>query len=850
MQTKKNQYWGLSLQEFLLEIGTDTNAGLSEKERSKRLKKYGLNLCEKKKKHNWLSRLFERIKSPLVVMLILIGAVSLLIDDIISFFVIIIILTISVGLDIYQELKALKEIKAVKDFVTLKTTVLINSNENELLNSKIVPGDVIILSAGDLVPADAVIISSKEFIVDQSTFSGEADPIEKFPLLGTIPQKTEQPLYKYPHVALAGSIVLCGTAKLVIFNTGLDTLLGKVTAVSEKKVFVNYFQEKIKKLGFLIMGVTAISSLTILITNIYFNKASFELFFFILALAIGFTPELLPMIVTVTLSKGIQEIAKKNMIIKNFLALQNLGRINLLCTDKTGTLTEGNIRLERCLDLHGRPDAEILKLAYLNSYFQRGLKSFIDQSIILAPVLVNPGYKKLDEIPFDFKRRMLSVLLQDEKYNLLITKGSPEKVLACCKYYQDVEEIKPLSLDKLKETTAQVNNFYKRGYRVIGVAYQKLESRVQTVDIAAENNLILMGYLLFIDPPKESAKETVKKLNDAEVKIKVITGDCYPVAINVCSMIGINVSQSLCGDDIEFTDNQNLVKMACNTTLFYSVSPLQKARIIKVLRINGDVVGYLGDGVNDVPALQEADVGISVDKAAAAAKEASDAIMLAPELDILLNAILLGRKSLVNIMKYLIIVFSANFGNMISMVVASFTLTILPMLPLQILINNLLSDFAELVIPLDKVNITSLKNPQEISIKTIYQSMLIFGGLSSIFDLFFFYLLYGLLQVDEKIFHTAWFLQSISSQILIFFVLRGQVLTIKTLPSWPILVYLLILLLIIFIMPFFKFADYIGFAPINGLLLMLILLLVLAYLISAALIKRAVFNYNNDVHLP
>ncbi len=836
-------FWKINKDTLIKSLHSDEKSGLSFAEAKKLLKKVGKNKIKKQKDSIWFSQIIVHFKNPLILLLLVVGAISLYLREFPNFIIISIITAISVTLDFYQEYKALSTIESLKRLVALKSTVIRDNQLQEIEVYKLVPGDIILLRSGDLVPADCKLIESKNLLVDQSSFTGEAYYVEK----------TAQPINfistnniaDIKDVVFMGSTVIGGSAKALVCQTGTRTEFSKLIAASSSKPLMTAFEIGVKDFGLFIMRISILCSLAVLLINTALHKTLLESFIFAIAIAIGITPELLPMIFTVTIGTGIKEMVKERLVIKRPIAVQNLASMNILCTDKTGTLTEGKVQLTEMVNFEGINHEETLQLAYINSYFQQSHHSLLDDSIIHHKSFEIKNYQKIDEIPFDFERRMLSIIVKTPEQTLLVNKGSPENVINTCTHYQNLKEIKPLSYEIKTQIEHLCNNYFKKGYRVLALAYKNIKGLRQNFTVSDENELIFSGLIIFIDPPKISAKEALKKLIESGVDIKVITGDSELVARDICEKLNLNICRTLEGSEIQLLNDKALGIKAEHTDLFYKISPLQKSRIISALKMQGHVVGYLGDGINDAPSLHIADVGISVNTAVDAAKEASDIIMLDSELNLLYNAVLIGRKTFANIMKYLMVTTSSNFGNMLSMALGSLILPFLPMLPVQILINNLLYDIAEIPLPLDRVSKDYLKKPKKFDVKFIYKFMLIFGIISSVFDIITFYILLYIIKVGPEFFRTVWFLQSLASQVLTIFIFRTKddlsyinpplVLTLT--------IFCIISLSIILTLP--PFAAYFGFATLNFNLFLFVVFMVGSYLLTIKKIKNIIFFQNN-----
>jgi len=814
-------FWEINKNELIEALNTDCYNGLTIVQANKLIKKFGLNSIKNKKKNTWINQFLSRFKNPLILLLTAVGIIAFYLKETPSFIIISIITIISVILDFYQEYKASIAIESLKKFVTLKCIAIRNGQKKEIYVDKLVPGDIILLCAGDIVPADCRLIESKDLLVNQSSLTGETYHTKKVAqdLDGFHNSKN---IVNIKNSVFMGSIIVAGTAKAVVCNTGFTTEFGKISSIIASKNTPTAFEIGIRDFGLFIIRFSTLCSFLVLLINIILQKPLLESFIFAIVLAVGLTPELLPMILNITMAIGVKNMAKERLIVKRLIAIQNLGSMNVLCMDKTGTLTEGVVTLKESIDFDGTNCEEILKLAFLNSYFQQSNNGSLDKSIIMHKTFDISNYKKVDEIPFDFERRMLSVILEDNGETMLIAKGSPENIVACCSYYKVSGKIKLLTPDYRLKIENTYNGYFKQGYRTLGIAYKVTKLGAGKFTTTDEYDLVFAGLISFVDPPKASAKQALSSLLANGIRVKVITGDSELVAKDVCNKLDFDVHFSLSGNEIQSLDDAVLVAKVEYTDLFYAISPTQKSRIITALKQRGHIVGYLGDGINDASSLHIADIGISVANAVDVAKESSDIVMLNNDLNILYKAIIIGRRTFANTMKYIMMATSSNFGNMISMALSSMFLPFLPMLPLQILINNLLYDISEIPLPLDNVDEDYLKKPRKLNIQSIYKFMLIFGSISSVFDLITFYILFYIMGVEVDIFRTVWFLQSLSSQILVMFILRTNNDLLKS------------------NLTFSPASSYLGFVTLNANLLLFTIVMVFAYLFIIRIVKRKI----------
>ncbi|MEM2018937.1 MAG: magnesium-translocating P-type ATPase, partial [Zestosphaera sp.] len=748
---------------------------LSSEEAKRRLKFFGYNELPTKKRVAIIDFL-SHFKSPLVIVLLIAGLISSFLKDVTDTVIIYTIILFSIILDFYQEHKAEREVEVLRQKVATKTTVLRDGVRKEVRLEEIVPGDVILLSAGDIVPADSRVISVKDLLVDESVLTGESFPVEK----------TDQPLESYDpsitkwnNYVFMGTSVVSGTATALVVRTGSLAEYGKIVKRLVKKRSETEFERSLRSFGYMVMQVTFLLVIFVFFINALYMRGVLDSLLFAVALAVGLTPELLPMIISINLSKGAVLMAKKNVIVKRLAAIQNLGSMNILCTDKTGTLTEGRVELVLYVDLNGNESNKVLLYSYLNSYYQTGIRSPLDDAILRFREIRIEDYKKIDEIPFDSVRKRLSVVVENQGQRLLITKGAPEEVIKISSFYEDGEVISNLTDEVRRSIEKRYVGLSAEGYRVLAVAYKFLREDKPVYTVNDEKEMVFLGFIAFIDPPKETAREALKLLRNAGVEVKILTGDNELVTEKVCEYLGFNVKKVVTGSKIAEMPDDALARVVEEANVFCRLTPAQKERIINTLINNGHVVGFLGDGINDAPSLKTADVGISVDDAVDVAKESADIILLQKDLRVLYDGVLEGRKTLGNTMKYILMSISSNFGNMLSVAIASLFLPFLPMLPIQILLNNLLYDFSQSAIPTDEVDVEYIEKPRRLDIHFIRLFMACFGPVSSLFDFLTYFIMLYIFKASEPLFQTAWFIESLASQTLVVLVIR----TIKS-PFW------------------------------------------------------------------
>jgi Mg2+-importing ATPase len=748
--------------------------GLASTEAAQRLAKFGPNvLGDSGRLPAWLDFL-AHLRSPLVLLLLAACVGSALVGDGTSAVVIAVIVLGSVTLDFVQERRAGDAARRLRESVGLAAAVLRDGAECRIPAAQVVPGDVVLLAAGDLVPADGRVLQARDFFVRQSVLTGESWPVEKHAGEATT---RDGELASATNAAFMGSSVLSGSARVLVCRTGGRSFLGDVAATLRQAPPPTAFERGTRGFGEMVVRLTAMLVLFVVFVNLMAHRAVAETFLFAIALAVGLTPELLPMIVSVTLSRGAMRMARREVVVKRLAAIQNLGSMDVLCTDKTGTLTEARVRLEQHVDADGQASARVLELAWVNSHFESGLRSPLDEAILAAPGQGAEGWRKLDELPFGFERRRVAVLAEREGRHLLVVKGAPEDVLAACTSIERAGEVSALDAAGHARVKERFEALGRDGMRVLAVAWREMPADRQQACAADECELVFCGLVVFLDPPKAGVGEALARLHALHVQVKVVTGDDEGVARHVCAKVGLPVKRVLTGAQVEAMDDPALAAQARRIDVFCRVSPAQKCRILRALRSRGHVVGFLGDGVNDAPSLHEADVGISVDGAVDVAKEAADMILLRRDLAVLGEAVVEGRRTFANVMKYVMMATSSNFGNMLSMAAASLVLPFLPMLPVQILLNNLLYDISEIAIPFDEVDAPELARPHDWDPGFIRRFTLVFGALSSVFDLATFWLLRAGFGSGESLFRTGWFVESLATQVLVIFILRTR--------GWP-----------------------------------------------------------------
>ena len=835
------KWWLTPLPELRAELATD-DAGLSMAAAAARLRRFGPNRLRERREQPLVLQFLSRFRNPLVIVLLAASGVSALTGDTTDFAIISIIILFSVTLDFLQEHRANRASERLRRSVSVHATALRDGREQEVPLASIVPGDLVLLAAGDLVPADGRVIAAKDFFVKQPMLTGEPYPVEKRP---TELDPTATEVAAADNAVFMGTSVISGSATVLVCRTGSDTEIGRIAISLEAAPPPTAFEIGTRQFGVLIMRLTILMVLFVLLVNVVLHRPLMESFLFAVALAVGLTPELLPMVVSVTLARGALRMAKQRVIVKQLASIQNLGSMNVLCTDKTGTLTEARIRLERHVDVHGRRSARALELAYLNSWFETGLRSPLDEAILEHREIDVAGWTKVDEVPFDFERRRISVLVEKDNARLLVVKGAPEDILRLSTTYEEsgVDEPRPLDPAAREHIRKLYDELGDDGFRTLGIAWRRVSADHPHAVVSDEAELVFAGLAGFLDPPKESAGPALAALAGSGVAVKIVTGDSERVTQHVCRTLGIPVTGVLTGPEIAAIDDQVLGARVAAVNLFCRVNPAQKNRIILALKARGQVVGYLGDGINDAPSLHSADVGLSVDTAVDVAKEAADMILLAPDLKVLHAGVMEGRRTFVNIMKYIRMGTSSNFGNVFSMAGAALFLPFLPMLPTQILLNNALYDISEIPIPLDQVDAQEIVHPHTWDMSGIRNFMLAVGPVSSLFDFLTFYVMIAVLNADETLFHTGWFIESLATQVLVIFVIRTQGNPLRSRPH-PLLTFTsLAVVAFAAWLPFSPAAGYLGFVPPPPAFFLILAAMVALYLVLVQIVKTAYFRH-------
>ncbi len=836
----------LPVNELLARLKTSTS-GLSCQEEEKRLEVYGRNELAKKKKRAAILNFLSRFKSPLVIILMIAGAISAALGSIPSVVVIYTMVFLSVFLAYYQETNASKAAELLREKVATSATVLRDNVKQEIKLSLIVPGDITYLSAGDIAPADSRVIDAKDLFVNQSALTGESFPVEK---TSASVKGKELSITEWNNYLFMGTSIVSGTAMAVVVRTGGLTEYGKIAQKLVGKTSETEFERGIKKFGFLIMQVTFLLVLFVFMINALLHPDTngiLQALLFSVALAVGLTPELLPMIITINLSKGAMAMSKKSVIVKRLSSIETFGSMDVLCTDKTGTLTENQIKLILHVDMKGNDDQKVLLYSFLNSHFQTGLRSPLDEAILKHEEIEVSDFKKIDEVPFDFVRRRVSVVVEKKRQRFFIAKGAPEETLNVCSYYELEEVVSDLSEEARKEIEQNYHDLSAEGLRVLGVAFKKLREEKAVYSIDDERDMTFLGFVAFLDPPKETAKQSIQMLSKAGVELKILTGDNELVTRKVCSELECGVKGTVLGNEIANMSDETLGAVVEQTNVFARVTPAQKDRIINILKLNGHVVGFLGDGINDATSLKASDVGVSVNNAVDVAKESADIILLKNDLTVLGEGVLEGRKTFSNSMKYIMMGVSSNFGNMFSAAGGSVFLPFLPMLPIQILLNNLLYDTSQTVMTTDNVDPEQIEKPKKLDISFIRRFMITLGPVSSLFDFATFFTMLFVFNAwtNEPLFQTAWFIESLCSQTLVVLIIRTRrVPFYKSRPSKYLTIMLLSVISFAIIVPFTPAGSFFGFVPPPPAFFLALVGILGAYALLAEGIKRWFYKRN------
>jgi len=836
MDPNSHQFWSVSTTESLGKFQT-TITGLTSDEAKKRLTDFGANRLKPQRRSNAFTLLIGQFKSPIILILLFATILSLFLHNIVDASIILAIVVISGILGFWQEHSASNAVEKLLAMVQITAAVLRDGNEKEIPIEDVVPGDMVKLNAGDIVPGDCLLIESKDLFVDEAMLTGETYPVEKD--VSVLPADTA--LSKRTNALWMGTHIVSGNAKALVTLTGKNTEFGKVSERLKLKPQETEFEHGIRRFGYFLGEVTLVLVVLIFAINVYLHRPVLESFLFSLALAVGLTPQLLPAIISINLAHGAKKMAEKKVIVKRLASIENFGSMNVICSDKTGTLTEGTVKVESALDINGVANDKVLLFAYMNAFYQTGFTNPIDEAILNYRKIDLSGYHKQDEIPYDFLRKRLSISVVQNHVHIMLTKGALANILEVCTM-AETKDGKIVDIESLKDTIQKhFEEFSNNGFRTLGIAYRNLSSE-SLINKGDEKDMTFLGFLTLFDPPKENIIETIAKLKNLGVTLKIITGDNHLVAASLSKKMGLSDTKIITGTQIRQMSDAALLSHVGSTDVFAEIEPNQKERIIIAMRKAGNVVGYMGDGINDASALHAADVGISVDTAADVAKEAADIVLLEKDLGVLIDGVREGRTTFANTLKYVFMATSANFGNMFSMAGVSLFIPFLPLLPKQILLTNLMTDFPEMTIATDSVDEQMIDYPRRWDIKAIRKFMITFGLVSSVFDYLTFGLLLLILHANEDQFRTGWFLESVISASMIVLVIRSRKPFFRSRPGKYLLIATLSIALITLVFPFTPLGKIFGFSPLTFSTYLLLLLIVVLYILMAEITKRIFYK--------
>jgi Mg2+-importing ATPase len=875
MNQGQTQFWSVPSFELLQQLQT-TPQGLMSDEAQQRLLRYGSNLLKPKKKSDALTLLFAQFKSPIILILIFAAGLSLFLRNPIDATIILVIVLVSGFLGFWQERGAANAVEKLYAIVQIKTTVVRDGDSKEVPIEEVVPGDIVFIKASDVISGDCLLLESKDLFVDEAALTGETYPVEKS--IGILPPET--PLSQRTNSLFMGTHVVSGSGRAVVIRTGKESEFGKVSERLKLRPPETEFERGVRRFGYLLMEVTLVLVIAIFAINVYFVRPVLDSFLFALALAVGLTPTLLPAIISINLAHGAKRMALDKVIVKRLASIENFGSMNVLCSDKTGTLTEGVVKLQSALNVDGRESEKVFLYAFLNASYETGFMNPIDEAIRKHRRFDLSGYKKLDEVPYDFIRKRLSILIlrrhQTPSFrtgtkallsinpeqtpgfrpgevegliskgdtHLMVTKGALSNVLAVCSS-AEIAEGRIVDIATVKEKVQQhFEEFSRKGFRTLGIAYKDVGSDT-VITREQEADMTFLGFLILFDPPKTEITETLRELKHLGVSLKIITGDNRLLAANVSQQVELLNPHILTGEDLHQMSDEALLKQVNEVDVFAEVEPNHKERIILALKKVGHVVGYMGDGINDASALHTADVGISVDSAVDVAKEAADIVLLEKDLNVLVQGVREGRMTFANTLKYVFMASSANFGNMFSMAGASLFLPFLPLLPKQILLTNLLTDFPEMTIATDSVDRELVEKPRRWNIQFIRDFMLTFGILSSVFDYLTFGVLLLILHATTHQFRTGWFLESVISASVTVLVIRTRKSFFRSKPGKYLLMATLLIVVVTILFPITPLAELLGFQPLPMTILLVIGIIVVLYIIAAEITKRSFYKRVN-----
>ena len=836
MNQTPQSFWSITTTELLNKLQA-TASGLTTAEAKKRLTSYGANRLTPPKKSDALTLLVAQFKSPIILILLCAIGLSLFLHNLVDASIILTIVVISGLLGFWQEYSASNAVGKLLAIVQIKATVLRGGNQLEIPVEEIVPGDIVILNAGDIVPGDCLLLEEKDIFVDEAMLTGETFPVEK--AVAMLPADTA--LAQRTNTVWMGTHIVSGNATALVTLTGKNTEFGKVSERLKLKEPETEFEHGIRRFGYFLGEVTLVLVVIIFAINVYLQRPVLDSFLFSLALAVGLTPQLLPAIISINLAHGAKKMAQKKVIVKRLASIENFGSMNIICSDKTGTLTEGTVQVESALDVNGDASDKVFLFAYLNAFYETGFTNPIDEAILNYRKIDLSDYRKKDEIPYDFLRKRLSIAVTHGDAHFIVTKGALSNILDVC----SSAETKEGSIVEIASMQNQIQKhfeaFSNQGFRTLGIAYKNLPSE-SLINKSDEANMTFLGFLALFDPPKANIADTIANLKKLGVSLKIITGDNHLVAASLSKKMGLSDNKIITGPELRQMSDGALLRRVGGVDVFAEIEPNQKERIILAMRKAGNVVGYMGDGINDASALHAADVGISVDTAADVAKDAADIVLLEKDLSVLIEGVKEGRTTFANTLKYVFMATSANFGNMFSMAGISLFIPFLPLLPKQILLTNLMTDIPEMTIATDRVDDEMVDHPRRWDIKAIRKFMITFGLVSSVFDFLTFGLLLLVLRVNEGQFRTGWFLESVISASMIVLVIRSRKPFFRSRPGKYLLIATLSIAVLTLILPLTPLGTLFGFVPLRFTTCLLLLLIVTGYVVVAEVTKTIFYK--------
>ncbi|MEZ0481490.1 magnesium-translocating P-type ATPase [Planococcus sp. SSTMD024] len=831
-----SSYWSAHITDILDDLQSSYD-GITEEEAGKRLKEYGENLVRDERKTARFLMLLSQFKSPIIIILIAATIISAATGDWVDSTIILVIILASATLSFFQEYSASKALEELRAKVQVKSVVLRNGLEKEIASKEVVPGDILKVSTGSLIPSDGLVLEAENFFVNQSLLTGESMPAEKRPGLvhenATLEERT--------NCVFTGTNVQSGSAVILAIQTGEATEFGQIAKKLTLRSPETDFEKGIRHFGYLLTKIMLTLTLAVFAINVLLERPVLEALLFSVAIAVGITPQLLSAIISITLSQGSKSMGREGVIVRRLTAIENLGSMDVLCTDKTGTLTEGAIRLDGTVDPMGQPSENVFKLAYVNASLQSGMKNALDETIISSKKMDLGSIRLIDEIPYDFSRKRLSVVVLENSEAAIVTKGALNQVLEICTQVQMGDYQQALDPKALEDIQSRYESWGNQGFRVLGVA-RKSVAIEEEYGTEAESGMVFTGFLLFFDHPKKGISKTIQNLEVNGVSLRIITGDNKWIALHTAKSVGLHVDGILTGHDLMQMNEGALLNKLGKTTIFAEVDPNQKERIILAFKKKQHVVGYMGDGINDIPAIHASDVSISVDNAVDIAKESADFVLMQKSLEVLNTGIVLGRTTFANTLKYIMVTTSANFGNMFSMAGASLFLPFLPLLPKQILMINFLSDFPALAIAKDSVDAETLRKPRKWDIRLIRNFMFIFGMISSVFDYIAFSILFIGFRANQAVFQTSWFSFSILTELLILMVMRTRLPFFKSRPA-PILLYSSIAVaLIAYVFPYLPINRLLRIEPVDPWITLALIGTAFLYIIVTEIAKYHFFR--------